>query len=155
MDEYFTNVEKFLSELTLHAPGQCEEVLKQLTVAPASRLESFQAEPDPFGPSLEYLRLKSVAKDSQLAELHEATKKLFSGTATTFGDYESLAQQFRDKGFDLAEALAAMELLGLIRAPGIGDLSGPAGKIRRIYKDTWIVRTQKKSEEEEEEDELI
>ncbi len=143
-DELVACLGSFLANLELHASPDLEPVMKKLESSPSAGLERAQIDPDSFGSCVEFFRVKTVPKKaSQLSELHEAVKAVFTGSAVTFGDYEELALNFKSKDFDLAEALAAMELLGLIRAPGAAETGS---KIRRTYKDTWLVRNQKTEE---------
>jgi hypothetical protein len=151
MEEWFTHLESFF-RAALIVPNFGEETLKLsklLTVNPMEDLDRLQVDPDPFGPTVDFLRKKLSSKHAHgMIELQEGVKAVFGNTSSQVVDCEILKEKFKKlKGgdFDLAEALATMEFLGLIKPPGGSDFSllGNAVKIRKNYKDTWLVVNQK------------
>lgn len=67
------------------------------------------------------------------------TKKV----SATYCDFDYLTQFVKKEDDMLAESLASLEFLGLVRPPGYVDLSGMAGfsesRIRKLYRDTYLV----------------
>ena len=64
-------------------------------------------------------------------------------------DLDLITQTFPTTEVDLAEALATLEYLGLIRPPGVVDLVLPSTslKVRKIYKDTSLISCERTSQE--------
>lgn len=157
-DEWFGFFEKFLScIIRFPAHGsESEKMFKLLSVHAKKDIDTLQADPYPFSPTLDFLRTKP-AKNAQLRELHEGVKAVFDNTAAQQIDCEVLRDKFKKvaaEGLDLAESLATMEFLGLIKPPGASDFAVLNGsiKIRKNYRDTWLVPGQKKNGEEEDGD---
>ena len=65
-------------------------------------------------------------------------------------DLEVVVEKLRKDEFELAESLASLEFLGLLRQPGAVDLAyNSKVKLRRVYKDTPLFTTTPSDDEED------
>ena len=73
--------------------------------------------------------------------------------SATYCDFDYLTQFVKKEDDMLAESLASLEFLGLLRPPGFFDLSGLAGctesRIRKLYRDTYLVDEEAGNDDEE------
>ena len=66
-------------------------------------------------------------------------------------DFDFITETFANPGFELAESLATLEFLGLVKPPGAVDVSGTRIKVRKVYRDTWLAGEPGSASEEDDE----
>ena len=161
LEDFFKHYEDFLKS-TVRSAGNgplSETTYKSLHTKATPHLDQVQADADPFSATLEFLRSKATRRTS-LDELREGVKGVFGGRGPSHQciDIDTLKSRFekvnktgksKDNFLDLAESLGAMELLGLIKPPATSDflVLSNSVKVRRNYKDTWLVAGQSKEED--------
>jgi hypothetical protein len=155
-DDFFSSVSQFLSH---QLPEITQEVTNGYAImqAPATTaLEQRLVNVDHFEPTLALLRAEpaDVQKNPKIApplrELFEAARIVYGGPRADRKraggqksiDLEVVTQELGKANCELAEALASLELLGLLRQPGAVDFAYNAKvKLRRVYKDTPLFAT--------------
>ena len=161
IDDFFSLVDLWTRSVL---PPVTDGELKAYTLlqtGTTTGLEKKFVDVDHFEPTLALLRAdpreieKNAKVKPELREMFATARMVYGGaerkkTIAKSIDLEVVVEKLRKDEIELAESLASLEFLGLLRQPGAVDLAyNSKVKLRRVYKDTPLFTTTPSDDEED------